>query len=101
MEYPTKMALAGLSKMLLIEEEGVDSMMKTRGKKSNLYERNINYCSVTIVELIIVRKPLSQWHAFQQYTSTCVSTHLLALSLRSVSRTEEYATATLLHLSYN
>ena len=43
MRYPTKPALAGLSKMLLNEEEGVDSMMKTRGKKSKSHERNDYY----------------------------------------------------------
>ena len=50
MRYPTKPALAGLSKMLLNEEEGVDLMMKTKGKKSKLHERNDYYRSVIIVE---------------------------------------------------
>ena len=52
MRYPTKPALAGLSKMLLNEGDGVDSMMKTKGKKSKSHERNDYYRSV-----IIVRRP--------------------------------------------
>ena len=49
-KYPTKPALAGSSKMLLNEEEGVDLMIKTKGKKSKSHERNDYYCSVIIVE---------------------------------------------------
>ena len=52
MKYPTKPALAGLSKMLLNEEEGVDSMMKTRRKKSKSHERNDYYRNVIIVEIL-------------------------------------------------
>ena len=53
--------------MLLNEGEGVDSMMKTKGKKSKSHERNDYYCSVINNCRNIVRRPDpdSQGQAFQ------------------------------------